>query len=987
MKCNERYFGCIVKECAEIEEINGTAYVLEHEKSGANILYLDTEDENKTFAIGFKTIPEDSTGVFHILEHCVLNGSKKYPVKEPFVELLKGSMQNFLNAFTFPDKTVYPFATTNEKDFMNLMSVYMDAVLHPLIYEKEDIFLQEGWHYELEEEKDRLYYNGVVYNEMKGALSSVDTLLMNGSNGILFPDTNYKYVSGGDPEEIPNLTYEQFLETHRKFYRLDNSYIILYGKMDIEEKLKFLDEQYLSHGERSCNKIEFKWQNPIIDMDGYRVHHTDGEEKEQCQISLSYVVGSYKDREQIMALKVLMEVLMGSNESLLKKKLLDAKLGEDAFGFVRDGVLQPIVIFQLRNTTKDKKDIFVKMVEDTLLEIKEHKIPRERLHAIMNQVEFSMREKNFGMPDGIIYSLNALEGWLYGNEVLPFLKYNDILKTLRENIETDYYEMLIDGALLKNNHKAVVVLETKKKEGKVLSKEEQKLAQLEKTLSSEEKEKIREQCNQLRISQMTKNTKEQLDTLPKLTIEDVVSQVENNYLEVIEPKDGKNEITYLYHNIFTSQISYVYYYFDISSIEPKKLPYLTILTELFSGLDTKKYSASQLENEIQMKLGSMQFFTELQEGAMAGNIHQKLVVACSCLPEYINEMVNIPMEICLHTLFEKKEEVQKILLQMKAYMERKFLSSGHSVAVMRAQSYFSKVGSMKEQMEGISFYKFLCDLLRQFDNNFEKIKQTLEQLVKEIFVQVPVTISFIGEEKEFNNFKDYIETQSYFVPRENEKKEILESNFFLEENLEIKETNVEGKSFKEGFSVPAEVSYVAKCDSLKRMGISYTGHIFVLSRILTLDYLWNEVRVKGGAYGTGFQVARTGNVVFYSYRDPRQIETLSSLYKAKQYVEQFDLSEDEMAKYIIGALAILDRPKKPAEIGRYEDGCYFTNWSSEDTTRIRQEITKTTSQHIKGYARIFEEMEKKDYACVVGNGLQMEKNKEQFENIEPLLGK
>ncbi len=983
MKCKELYFGCRVKQVEEIEDINGTGYVLEHEKSGANILYLKTEDENKTFAIGFKTIPEDSTGVFHILEHSVLNGSKKYPVKEPFVELLKGSMQNFLNAFTFPDKTVYPFATTNEKDFMNLMSVYMDAVTNPLIYEKEDIFLQEGWHYELDE-KGNLCYNGVVYNEMKGALSSIDTLLMNCTNEALFPDTNYRFVSGGHPDEITKLTYEKFLETHKKFYGLDNSYILLYGDLNIEEALKFLDEKYLSKASRENKSIEFTWQQPVANMDKYCVHYTEEEETGTCQISLSYVVGSYKEREQNLALKILMEVLMGSNESILKKKLLDANLGEDAFGFVRDGVLQPVVVFQLRNATKEKKDRFVSIVEETLSQLKEEGIPKERLHAIINQLEFSLREKNFGMPEGIVYSLNALEGWLYGEEVLDFLKNNKLLKKMRDSICTNYFEQVMERALINNNHKAVVVLETKKKEENAMSKEEETLLALEQTLTRKEKEQIKEKAEKLLESQMEKNTKEQLDTLPKLTIEDVVGKKKVSHLTVFPSSENNNRITYLYHNVFTNQISYVYYYFDFSQVEQWKLPYITLLTELFSGLDTEKYTASQLENEIQMKLGYVQFFTEVQEITDKEAIHKKLVVGSSCLPEYINDVVTIPMEISNRTRFEKKEEIKKILLQVKAYMERKFLTSGHSVATTRVQSYATCVGAIREDMEGISFYQFLCQLLKDFDEKFQEIKQILEGLVEEMISHVPVTISFTGSEKEFEQFKKCVEETDYFVPKKVTKE--LE-NSTLKKEEDTKEVYNAATYVKEGFVIPSEVSYVAKTDSLKRMGMDYNGHIFVLSRILTLDYFWNEVRVKGGAYGSGLQIGRTGNVVFYSYRDPRQIGTINTFYEVEQYIKELDLSEDEMTKYIIGALAMLEQPKKPSEIGRYEDNCYFTNWSLEDVERIKKEITTTTVSDIKKCAVIFEKMKETNYACIIGNGTQMEKERVAFEEIRPLIQK
>lgn len=953
--------GFTIENSEAIPEFDGTAYIMRHQKSGARLMYLKTDDENKAFAITFKTPPVDDTGVFHILEHSVLCGSKKFPVKEPFVNLLKSSMQTFLNAMTFPDKTMYPVASTNEQDLINLMDVYMDAVLNPNIYEKAAIFEQEGWHYELDSDKDPLRYNGVVFNEMKGALSDPDTVLYDALCEALFPDTCYAYESGGSPDAIPTLSYEAFLDAHRRHYQLDNSYILLYGDMQVEKELEFLDENYLSVEptfKASPNPLVL--QKPVKNLNVVKQMLTT---PENASLGIAYVAGEVHERERILALDILIDTLMGSNEAPLKRAILDSQIADDAHGYLVDEQLQPVVVLQLKGCKPEAKERFYSLIQETVTKLQKTGIPKERLEASLSRGEFAVRERDFGIADGVVLGIQSMTGWLYDDSMATsYLHYEDAFKDMREEIENGYFEQLLGELFLANDHVAqvsIVPVESLDEES-----ETEKLAAIKASLSPEELAKISDEATRLRRIQEEPDSADALATLPLLRLEDIGKPRPDPTFCLRED----TPLPCLCHDIPTRQINYVYHYFDIDCLTFEDLPYIGILMRLFGKLDTELHTADELDYLTQARLGSMRFFVEAYGDENDPNIiTPKFVISVSALAENIKDMVELPSEIWSLTRFDDKDKIRDILLQSRIALEQEFASAGHSAALSRVSSYYNSAAVFREQIAGVDFYRFVKDLLQNYDEKADNLVKQLYSVSTRLFVQDGTISSFTGTEEDNKRFWDIGGT-------------LRLTHCGTTSNLVVPAP----VKRNEAFIVPTDICFAAQGYDRRLLDIPYSGVWQTASRVLSYDYLWSQVRVKGGAYGAGFRADRSGGMQFYSFRDPHIDRTFGSFTESGRWLSTFSPDEESMRGYIISSVAGYDTPRKARELSRRQDAEFFSHLDPGWRLTARSEALASTPAKLNALASTIDKINQAQALCVFGNRELLEKSKRDFKIVDLL---
>ncbi len=970
LEISKVYSGFELKKITFVKEVNASLYEFEHVKSGAKLLYMDRDDDNKVFSAAFKTTPEDSTGVFHILEHSVLCGSAKYPVKEPFVDLLKGSMQTFLNAFTFPDKTMYPCASCNDRDFANLMSVYLDAVFAPAIYTHKEIFMQEGWHHEMLSNDSEVEYKGVVFNEMKGSFSSVDTVLYDATGASLFPDTLYRHSAGGFPPEIPNLTYEQFLDAHRKYYHPENSFLYLYGNMDVLERLEFIDREYLSKYERTGAKIEIDFQKPVINMN-YKETFAISENEDEANnyyAALCYVVGNYSEREKLLALRIVLDALASNNTSPLTKLFIDKGMAEDMWAFTYDGIAQPYVIFQLRKTNAEAAELFEKTLTDALKDICEKGIDKKALRASLNQLEFSMREgKQGGTPAGLSYDLDLMDGWLYGAEPDLYLRYEDALESIKKGLngESKYFEQLIESLILESNHKSrVVLVPSKTKQQESEQKEKDILAKYKESLSNEEICELVNSTKELIEYQSRPNSPEECATIPTLELSDIGEGRRELPNEVCE-NEG---IKYLYHDIDTNKIGYQRWYFDASSLNYEELSYAGLLSSLLSDFATKKHSDEEIVNEIKTKLGGFGFFVNCYTNVKDAKLCTPYFgLYCSALEENLADSVELANEIITSTVFDKAK-LKTTLSQMSSGMRNAISRSGDRYALERVCSYMTVEGAYNELLGGITYFDFINSLLDKIDSDFDEINEKLTGLCRKIFNKNTMTVGYSGSREGFEKLKGLIANGTNFKAFEvSEKQNILPSY-----------------SGNEAIVIPSGVNYNVKGCNFLENGFEYSGKMMVLSKIMRNDYLWNNIRVKGGAYGTGFSISPSGSVCFTSYRDPNVAKTLENYDNALEYLESFTKHTPSVLKYVISTVAGIDRPITPRDMGGYIESSYFIGSNAEYKAKIRQEVINTTAEDIEKLSALVAAIIKDDLVCTVGSESKIEEAKEVYKAVKKL---
>ena len=933
-----------------ITDIEATLHKMEHEKSGARLLFLEREDENKTFSIAFKTIPEDSTGVFHIIEHSVLCGSEKYKAKEPFVELLKGSLNTFLNAMTFPDKTVYPVASRNDRDFLNLMSVYLDAVFHPAILENKNIFLQEGWHYELDSEDGELTRNGVVLNEMRGAFSSPDDLAYYNLSSMLYPDTCYRHDSGGNPKHITDLTYEEFLAAHKKYYHPSNAEIFLDGSVDLDAALAMIDS-YLSEYEKMPVNFEIETQKPIKPVRReikYEISPSESE-KNKTRMALGYLLCRYDEQEKNVAASILMDTVCSSNESPLKKALIDSGLCEDVTIAPYDSIKQNALGIEFHNVKDGASDELYELFADTVKKIASEGIDKSMLEASLNSFEFKTREKDFGtMPKGVIYAMSVLEASLYGGAPEQNLSFEKTFTSIRAKLGTDYFEKLLAEIFLNNEHRAMLIMYPSATLGEEKAKEEKQiLSDIKSSLSKEELQQIIATNESLKEWQKTPDTPESIASIPQLKISDIGTDVPKIPQEV-KNIDG---VTVLTQDIATGGIVYTELYFDVSDLTKEEIFELRLLLSLMENVRTEKHTAIELQNQIKRDLGT--FSATMTPVTKGGKAKMYVNVSASALDSKKDSIIDILSEVLYTSVYNDKNVARNILRQMKIASDESFITGGHLAGYHRAAAYVNSEAAILEYYSGYEAHLSIKALDKNFDSDFDSLSERLSSLVKRIFTRSRLTLSITAKPDEAFTKKLIDSLDS------GEKAELV---------CGIQPFGIR----REGIAIPAQAAYAESASNLSLFGEKVVGSMNVVRSLLNYGYLWNAVRVQGGAYGVGLLIRNNGNIGFYSYRDPSPSRTLSCYKESGSFLRSFAESGEDISKFIIGAVGDTSPLMTPKLKGTVASTRYLRGITYEDECRTRREILATDKAELLRIADIIDKVSETDAVCVVGGKDKLE---------------
>ena len=958
----------------ELTEMNSLGVVLRHKKTGARIFLMENDDENKVFCIGFRTPPGNSTGLQHILEHSVLCGSEKFPVKDPFVELVKGSLNTFLNAMTYPDKTVYPVASCNDKDFQNLMDVYMDAVLHPNIYREPKIFKQEGWHYELESLEKPVTINGVVYNEMKGAFSSPESLLDRSISHALFPETCYGFESGGDPAEIPSLTYEEFLDYHSQYYHPSNSFIYLYGDMDMAEKLAWLDEAYLGKYEfrqvDSAIAMQKPFAAPVSQEIPYSITENEDEEK-SAYLSVNTVVGTDLDPKLYVAFQILEYALLDAPGAPLKKALIDAGIGDDVLGGYESGILQPYFSVIAKNTSLSRRGEFLAVVKGVLRGLADQGIDKKSLLAGLNYYEFRYREADYGSaPKGLIYGLWCMDSWLYDGDPMMHLEYQETFDFLKAKAEEGYFENLIREYLLDNPFEAVIALVPQKNltamEDKALA---ERLAAYKASLSQEELAAMVQETRELKEYQETPSPQEDLEKIPMLRREDISRECE----EIVCRKQQLGDIPVLFSPMFTAGIGYISLLFDTKGIPQEDLPYVGLLKSVLGYVDTENYRYEDLTSEIYLNSGGIDFsvtsYANLKEPE---NFTGAFVARAKVLYDKADFAFSILAEMLTRSKLDDEKRLGEILAETRSKARMRLEGASHSAAVARATSYFSPTSSFNDCTGGIGYYFFLDQVCRDYEKpeNREALTKKLSQVCSRLFTRDHLLVSFTAEESGYERLASGMDKLSSCLEKSDG---VVYPYQFQPENR------------NEGFKTASQVNYVARCGSFAGSGKDYTGALRILKVILNYDYLWINLRVQGGAYGCMSGFGRSKEAYLVSYRDPNLKETNEVYERIPQYLRQFTAEERDMTKYVIGAISELDTPLTPSIKGARAVSAYLSGVTREMLQEERLQVLEATQQDIRDLADILQAVLDTGSLCVVGNEEQVKAESAMFGKVESLF--
>ncbi len=951
-----------------VRELNSEGLVLEHKKTGAKVFLLSNDDENKVFCIGFRTPPDDCCGLPHILEHSVLCGSEKFPLKDPFVELVKGSLNTFLNAMTYPDKTVYPVASCNDKDFQNLMDVYMDAVLHPNIYREEKIFRQEGWHYELESEDAPLIYNGVVYNEMKGAYSAPESVLERQTLGTLFADNCYGKDSGGDPACIPELTYEKFLEFHRTYYHPSNSYIYLYGDMDMAEKLDFLDREYLCKYERRPVDSRIPEQAPFSAPVEREIPYSITEEESEenaAYLSVSTVVGNDLDPKLYVAFQILEYTLLDAPGAPLRQALIDAGIGDDVLGGYENGILQPYFSVIAKDASVDQKGEFLAVVKGTLRRLADEGINRKSLLAGMNYYEFKYREADYGSaPKGLMYGLQCLDSWLYDGDPMMHLEYQETFDFLKKAVDEGYFEGLIREYLLDNPFEAVITLRPKKNltaiEDERVTKE---LRAKKAAMSPEEIRAMVQATKELKEYQDTPSTPEILAKIPLLERKDIDRKAEVfGWTE--KQEDG---IKVLHHNFFTSGIGYLKVLFTTDAVPQEDLPYVGLLKAVLGSVDTEHYSYADLTSEIHLNSGGVDFsVTSFANLTDPEHFTGAFVAGARVLYDKMGFGFDILQEILTRSDFRDEKRLGEVIRETQSRAKMRIENAGHSSAVSRATSYFSPTSYFNELTGGIAFYRFLEWAAKNYETEKAQIIARLREVSGRLFTRSNMLVNITADDEGYAYLPEAMRKLTARLP---EGDGVRYPFVHPVENV------------NEGFKTSSQVNYVARCGNFRTAGYEYTGALKILQVILSYDYLWLNIRVKGGAYGCMSGFGRSGEGYLVSYRDPNLAETDRVYEGIVSYLEQFDPDERDMTKYVIGTVSNLDAPLTPSAKGSRGLSAYLSGVTEEMMQAERDQVLDATKEDIRALAKLVKAVLDTGSFCVLGNEEKVEANRGLFGTV------
>lgn len=956
-----------------VEDVQSDGFILRHKKSGARIAILSNNDDNKVFYIGFRTPPEDETGVPHIIEHTTLCGSKKFPVKDPFIELAKGSLNTFLNAMTYPDKTVYPVASCNDQDFKNLMDVYLDAVFNPNITKYEEIFKQEGWHYELTGKDDELKINGVVYNEMKGAYSSPDEVLSSQIYRSLFPDNTYSKDSGGNPEYIPKLTYEAYLDFYHKYYHPSNSYIYLYGDMDVVERLEWLDKEYLSLYDYKKVNSEINKQPAFDEIKNVEAQYSitmDDSQENKTYLSYNRVVGDSLDEMLYQAFDVLDYALVSSPGAPVKQALIDAGIGDDVYGSYDAGILQPVFSFVAKNANASQADEFESIIESTLKEVVKTGINKEALLAGINSSEFKFREADFGQfPKGLLFGLNCLDSWLF-DDMKPFIHLECLgtFAKLRKAVDTNYFEKLIQEYLLDNTHGSSVTVKPKRGLGnereEALAKE---LSDYKASLSDEEIKKLIEDTEHLKKYQEEPSSDEDLRKLPMLTRADM----KKNAMPFSNIEDELLDVKVVRHDIESNGIDYISFLFDAGDFAQSELGYLGFFTNALGLVSTERYSYTDLANATNIYTGGISTGTASHPDIKdRNNFVFKFEVKLKVLEKNLDKALELMEQMLLSSDFTDTKRLGELVAQIKARLQANLSSSGHLVAAMRSMSSFSRYALYQDELKGVAFYRSICHIEKELSESPKSVSDKLAAIAKKLFARNRMLISFTGNNEAYGNAKPSLE-------------KVIAG--FNKMSAVGNQAEVHFNTAKEAFIDASQIQYVAKTGDFICEGYEYTGALRLLRIILSYDYLWINVRVKGGAYGCMNTFLRSGESYFVSYRDPNLSDTLDVYDRIPEYIKSFSPDERDMTKYIIGTFSALDTPMNPEAKGSRSLSAYLEGITYEQIQKERNEILNAQPEDIRRLADLVEAVLKKDSICVIGNENMIKESAGLFENVEKLI--
>ena len=968
MEINKVYSGFRLDRIERIDEINGTAYEMKHEKSGARLIYIDSPDSNKVFNIAFRTTPHNSTGVAHIMEHSVLCGSRKFPLKEPFVELVKGSLNTFLNAMTYPDKTMYPVASKNDKDFHNLMDVYLDAVFYPRVREDAEIVMQEGWHYELENADDELTYKGVVFNEMKGVYSSPDSVLERQMMRELFPDTTYGVDSGGDPDYITDLTYEEFQEFYRVHYHPSNSYIFLYGDMNIEEQLAFLNDEYLSHFDAIDVHTEVALQAPFTEGKVVSYPYSVGSEEptdNRTLHSFAYVLPDVTP-EHSLAFEVLTHALLTSPAAPLKQALVKAGIGSDISGYYLDSIRQPMWTVQATGSNLDKQADLQRIVESTLQELCDKGLDKELLEASLNSIEFALRESDFGgRPIGLAYIIRMMDNWLYDNDPLELLHYEEALANIRKGLAGTYFEDLIRHSILNNNHKVLVSIYPERglQERKDAEVKEH-LATVKANMTPEEIEAIVEQTKRLKIRQETPDSDEALASIPLLELSDL-----NPNIEAVERRESKiGNTTVHFVPTFTKGINYVGLYFKLNCLTEEELFYADILSDILGRIDTSERGYEALAKDINMNLGGLSSdITAISKDGKRDEFTPLMIVRAKALHSKLPDLCRLINEVVQKADYSDDQRLTELVQESKAIWDNEAFRRGNSIVSQRVMAQVSAVGKFRDN-GNLGYYQKISELASN-PAALPLLPEKLAEVARKIFRANNVDIMFVGEEGELEAFENLMRP---FV-------ETWDTTELSDDVLQI--TRLSGN---DGIVTAGKVQYVAQGGNFIDHGFKHVGPMSVLETILRYEYLWIRIRVQGGAYGAFANFYDDGNMIFCSYRDPNLLETLDVYKELPQYLRDFTLTDREMRKYIIGTMSSLDLPMTPALRGPRAMGMYFSGAKLEDKVEFRKQVIACKPEDIVALADVVEPVLNDNHICTMGNEQKIKDAGNVFDNIVSL---
>lgn len=961
-----------IRQITDMKELHADGVVLSHKKTGARVFLLLTDDPNKVFTIGFRTPSQDSTGVAHIIEHTVLCGSEKYPVKEPFMELVKGSLNTFLNAMTYPDRTVYPVASCNPKDFENLMDVYLDAVFHPLFYKEEKIFRQEGWRYELESEDGKLSRNGVVYNEMKGVYSDPDEVMARAVDEALFPGHPYAEESGGDPDFIPDLTYEAYLDFHRRYYHPSNAFIYLYGDLDMAERLRYLDENYLSKYERlaidSAIPAPKPLAAPVSVSRPYSIGDAESEET-AAYVSLNIRVGGQLEPVPYNAFQALDYVLLKAPGAILHDRLIEEGFGDDVYGGYANGIREPYFRITAKHLRREQKDAFVRRVRELLTELAEDGLDHEMLLAAINMAEFRAREANFGpYPKGLIYGLQSFESWIYDGDPCLHLKFAGLFDALRGKVGDNYFEELIREKLLDNEDYAVAELyPVRGLTAKHEAEDAEKLSAVKAAMTAEEREALIRFGKEMKAYQDAPDSEAALRTIPMLSREDL--DAENTPLCYETGTLGETPFHYAARN--TTGIDYLRLDFDVSDLPVEDLSALALIKDLLGYLSTEAHSYTELSTLVNLHTGGIQFgIDNYPDLADFRGDRRVFSASVKFLTEKAERALNLVNEQLLETAFTDEARIRNLIGEIRAGLKDTLLSAGDVAAANRAASYFNESGLFRDVTRGIAYYRFLERL--SAESARRAFCERAPKLLRETVVRGRLLVHLTAEEADKEALLPLLRTLGERYPAGGKG----EVRFRLVEDIR-----------REGFRSASRVNYVARVGNFRTGGFRYTGALRIAQTMLSYGYLWNEIRSKGGAYGCSVRFGRGGSVVFSSYRDPK-LEATDKVYEGTPaYLEHYEADEREMTKAIIGAIGEMDTPRSAQMSGQLALAAYYSKVTDEMLSAERREVLTATPADIRALAPLVREALRYEAKCVIGNESAIERAEDFFTEIPQLFAK